>query len=104
MLFDGLRMGLICTNPYVAMNSLTCTNHLIKRVSLQEITRLKGPGVMVLPLLIERLGDNKEKVKDVAQNALIELWRGIPIEVERSIKDLGFSSKNWRTREQVKLR
>ncbi|KTW30610.1 hypothetical protein T552_00326 [Pneumocystis carinii B80] len=100
LLFDGLRMGLICTNPYVAMNSLTCTNHLIKRVSLQEITRLKGPGVMVLPLLIERLGDNKEKVKDVAQNALIELWRGIPIEVERSIKDLGFSSKNWRTREQ----
>ncbi|QSL64059.1 hypothetical protein MERGE_000214 [Pneumocystis wakefieldiae] len=101
LLFDGLRIGLISTNPLVMVNCLACTNHLIKRVSLQEISRLKGPGVVVLPLLIERLGDTKEKVKDVSQNALIELWRGIPSEVERGIKDLGFSSKNWRIREQM---
>lgn len=100
LLFGALKIGLLSSNYHVAMNCLTCSSHLIKRVSLQDASRLKAPSGSLLPMLVERLGDIREKVKDVALNALIELWKAVPVDVERSMKDIGLVSKNWRVREQ----
>ncbi|KAG5440291.1 hypothetical protein PCANB_001861 [Pneumocystis canis] len=99
LLLDGLRMGLISANSLVAMHSLTCLGHLIKRVVLQDTGRLKTSIGMLLPLLIEKLGDMRDKAREIALNTLIELWKVMPIDVERGMKELGFTSKIWRTRE-----
>ncbi|KAG5439973.1 hypothetical protein PCK2_000665 [Pneumocystis canis] len=99
LLLDGLRMGLISANSLVAMHSLTCLGHLIKRIVLQDAGRLRASAGFLLPLLIDKLGDMRDKAREVALNALIELWKVIPVDVEKGIKEFGFMSKIWRTRE-----
>jgi CLIP-associating protein 1/2 len=70
-------------------------------MALQDSSRLKALAPSILPLLVEKLGDVKDRYRDLAMNSLVEFWKASPSDVEKTIKEAGFGHKSWRIREQV---
>jgi CLIP-associating protein 1/2 len=102
LVFDSVKQGLASTNyPNLAQAALTCLVVLIKRMIIQDASRLKVVAPQILPLLVDRLGDVKDRYRDLAMNSLVEYWRVSPVDVEKTIKEVGFGNKLWRIREQV---
>ncbi|ORY04895.1 ARM repeat-containing protein [Basidiobolus meristosporus CBS 931.73] len=88
---------------------------------------LKAYSSVLFPALLDRLGDNKEKVRQEALRCLVELWQTIVVTAdsgsitntpkpnskslnaaqvaityfEKEIKSHGFNHKTWRVREQL---
>jgi CLIP-associating protein 1/2 len=59
---------------------------------------LRTQTSITLPLLVDKLGDAKERNKTVALAAIIDTHRHHPQDVEKAMKELGFGSKNARVR------
>ena len=72
-------------------------------MTIQDVTRLKAIAPTILPLLVDKLGDVKDRYRELAMNCLLEFWKASPGDVERVIKEVGFGNKSWRIREQVFL-
>ena len=70
-------------------------------MGIQDAGKLRAVAPSMLPLLVDRLNDVKDRYRELAMNSLVEYWKACPSEVEKTIKDLGFGSKSWRIREQV---
>ena len=70
-------------------------------MAIQDASRLKSIAPQLLPLLVDRLGDVKDRYRDLAMNSLVEFWKASPGDVEKTIKEVGFGNKSWRIREQV---
>jgi CLIP-associating protein 1/2 len=102
LIFDSVKQGLASTNhPNLAQAALTCLVILIKRMALQDASKLKSVSTTILPLLVDRLGDVKDRYRELAMNSLVEFWKATPVDVEKTIKEFGFGNKSWRIREQV---
>jgi CLIP-associating protein 1/2 len=102
LIFDSVRQGLISTNhPNVAQTALSCLIVLTKRMAIQDATRLKAVASQLLPLLVERLSDVKDRYRELAMTCLVEYWKASPSDLEKTIKEVGFGNKSWRIREQV---
>lgn len=97
-LFEACRVGAISPNSTLGAHALSCLGHLTKRVSIQDPSRLRAHAPSTLPLLIDKLGDVKERNKTVALAAIIDTYKHCPQEVEKAMKELGFPSKNARVR------
>ena len=50
---------------------------------------------------MDRLSDVKDRYRELAMNSLVEFWKASPVDVEKTIKEVGFGNKSWRIREQV---
>lgn len=100
-LIDALRTGLSAGSPVLSVECLTCLGHLVKRVALQDAARLRTAAATLVPLLVERLGDPRDKAREAAHSALTHVWRAAPADVERGIRDQGFGSRSWHVREQA---
>ena len=72
-------------------------------MALQDATRLKAIAPQILPLLVDRLSDVKDRYRELAMNSLVEFWKASPVDVEKTIKEVGFGNKSWRIREQVPI-
>lgn len=70
-------------------------------MTIQDTSRLKVVAPQILALLVDRLGDVKDRYRELAMNSLVEYWKACPSEVEKTIKEVGFGNKSWRIREQV---
>ena len=103
-MFDVIKQGLASPNhPNITVAALTCVVVFIKRMGIQDPTRLRATASQFLPLLVDRLGDVKDRYRELAMNSLVEFWKACPSEVEKTIKEVGFGNKSWRIREQVAL-
>ncbi|RPA86820.1 ARM repeat-containing protein [Ascobolus immersus RN42] len=94
-----MRIGLSSAHNALYAQSFSCIGHLIRRVSLQDPTKLRGQTRETLPLLVEKLGDSRDKYRRQAISCLIDFWKHCQTEVEKTVKELGFPNKNPRTRE-----
>jgi CLIP-associating protein 1/2 len=56
-------------------------------------------GPRTIPLLLDRLGDQKERHRLLAAQCLGDVWKASPQEVEKAIRDIALASKNPRTKE-----
>ena len=72
-------------------------------MAIQDANRLKAVAGQLLPVLVERLGDVKDRYRELAMSSLVEFWKASPVDVEKTIKEAGFGNKSWRIREQVRL-
>ena len=52
-----------------------------------------------LPLVIEKMGDQKEKYRQLAAQCLTTFWKTAPMDVERIVKNAGMVGKNPRMKE-----
>ncbi|KAK4454413.1 ARM repeat-containing protein [Podospora aff. communis PSN243] len=98
-LFDALRTASSSQHAVLVNAGFTALNHLITRLSRQEPKYLAKEAARTLPLIIEKLGDQKEKFRGIALQALVTLYAPAPLDVERSVRNIAMVGKNPRAKE-----
>lgn len=97
--FDALRTASSSQNSILVNAGFTALNHLFTRLARQDPKILAKEGVRTLPLVVEKLGDPKEKFRQVAQQALVTLYKVAPTEVERNIRNVAMVGKSAKAKE-----
>jgi CLIP-associating protein 1/2 len=98
-LFDGLRAASTAQHAVLVNAGFTALNHLLTRMSRQDPKHLAKEAVRTLPLLVEKLGDPKDKFRSLATQGLNTFYAVAPADVERFIRTMAMSGKNPRAKE-----
>lgn len=98
-LFEALRTASTSQHALLVNAGFTSLSHLLTRLSRQEPKYLTKEAARTLPLLAEKLGDQKEKFRTLALQSMAILYQVTPVEVERSIRNTAMAGKNPRAKE-----
>ena len=98
-LFEALRIATQSQNPMLSNAGFTSLNHLLSRLSNQESRFVAKEAKNTLPVVIEKLGDHKDKVRDLAAICLTTMWKWAGPDVERAVKNTAMVGKNSRAKE-----
>lgn len=98
-LFDGLRAASSSQHAALVNAGFTSLNHLITRLSRQDQKVLAKEAARTLPVVLEKLGDQKDKYRTLATQGLATLYAVAPVDVERSVKNTAMVGKNPRAKE-----
>ncbi|RDA95079.1 hypothetical protein CP533_2130 [Ophiocordyceps camponoti-saundersi (nom. inval.)] len=99
LLFDALRIASASQHAALVNAGFTALNHLLTRLSRQEPRLLAKEAPRTLPVIIDRLGDHKDKFRTLASQALGTLSAVAPIDVERAVRNQAMAGKNSRAKE-----
>ncbi|RDL33644.1 uncharacterized protein BP5553_08012 [Venustampulla echinocandica] len=97
--FEATRTVMKSQHAAIASAGLSTLNHLLTRLSRQEPKYLAKEAGRTLPLVVEKMGDQKEKYRAIATGCLTTFWKEAPVDVERIIKNVGLVGKNPRMKE-----
>ncbi|KID79218.1 Protein stu-1 [Metarhizium brunneum] len=98
-LFDGLRTASSAQHAALVNAGFTALNHLLTRLSRQDPKLLAREAARTLPLVIEKLGDQKDKYRSLAAQALNTLYVASPADAERFVRSSALAGKNPRAKE-----
>jgi hypothetical protein len=98
-LFEALRTVSSSQHSVLTNAGFTALNHLFTRLARQDPKYLAKEGARTLPLVVEKLGDQKEKFRQLALQALVTLYKAAPVEVERAVRNTAMVGKNPRAKE-----
>lgn len=98
-LFDALRAAATAQHAVLVNAGLTALNHLLTRLSRQEPKLLAREAPHTLPVVIDKLGDHKDKFRSLATQALHTLYAVAPADVEQSVRGSAMVGKNPRAKE-----
>lgn len=97
--FEALHLASSSQHALLVNAGFTALNHLFTRLVRQDPRSLTKEGTRALPLIVEKLGDQKEKFRQLASQALATLYKVAPVEVERSVRNIAMVGKNARAKE-----
>ncbi|KAK6336831.1 suppressor of tub2 mutation [Orbilia javanica] len=98
--FSAVRIGMSqASNMTLFQHSLSCLGYLVKRCRANDATLLKRLSIDLLPLLLDKMGDAKERIREMALSPVVDIWTVAPVETERVIRETGLTSKNSRLKE-----
>ncbi|EPE25811.1 ARM repeat-containing protein [Glarea lozoyensis ATCC 20868] len=99
-LFEAVRASMTSQHAVVIQPGFSTLNNLLARLARQDSSKyvVKEAG-RTLPLVIEKLGDPKEKYRALAATCLTTFWKSAPVDVEKTIKNTGLVGKNSRMKE-----
>lgn len=98
-LFEALRTASANQHGVLANAGLTSLNHLLTRLSRQEPKYIIRETKTTLPLLVDRMGDPKEKFRTLAVQSMATMYKVVPADVERHIRNFAMAGKNSRAKE-----
>lgn len=98
-LFEAARISMTSSHASLNNAGFSTLNHLLTRLSRQEPKHVVKEAGRTLPLVIEKMGDQKEKYRQLAAQCLTTLWKQAPMDVERIVKNAGLVGKNPRMKE-----
>jgi CLIP-associating protein 1/2 len=98
-LFEALRTASSSQHGLLTNAGFTAFNHLFTRLARQEPKYLAKEGVRALPLIVEKLGDQKDKLRVLAHQMLATLYKVAPLDVELSVRNTAMAGKNARAKE-----
>ncbi|TQV94803.1 hypothetical protein IF1G_06814 [Cordyceps javanica] len=98
-LFEALRNASTAQHAILVNAGFTALGHLLTRLSRQEPKHIGKEAVRTLPVVIEKLGDQKDKYRTLASQALVTIYAVSPGEVERMVRTTAMSGKNPRAKE-----
>lgn len=98
-LFEAVRTAMASQHAQIVQAGFSTLNHLLARMSRQEPKYVIKEAGRTLPLVIEKMGDLKEKYRSLAATCLTTFWKVAPLEVERIVKNAGLVGKNPRMKE-----
>ncbi|CAI4216898.1 unnamed protein product [Parascedosporium putredinis] len=98
-LFDALRSASVSQHAALANAGFGSLNHLLTRLSRQEPKFVAKEAMRTMPVVIEKLGDPKDKLRTLATQAMTTIYTIAPAEVERSVRNTAMSGKNARAKE-----
>ena len=99
LLFEALRTASSSQHAALVNAGFTALNHLLTRLSRQEPKFLVKEAARTLPLIMDKLGDPKDKFRTLASQSLVTLWLVAPVDVERFVRNTGMAGKNPRAKE-----
>ncbi|KAK6525804.1 suppressor of tub2 mutation [Arthrobotrys megalospora] len=98
--FAAVRIGMSqASNMTLFQHSLSCLGYLVKRCRANDATLLKRLSIDILPLLLDKMGDAKDRIREMALSPVVDIWTVAPVETERIIRETGLTSKNARLKE-----
>lgn len=96
--FEVVRFAI--STPQFTDAGFSILSHLTKRLELQEqLSLTAAQGKKIYPIILERLGDAKDRVRLRAIQGLTELWKASPTDVEQLIRDSALAGKGPRAKE-----
>lgn len=98
-LFEAIRTSIASPHAALTNAGFSTLNHLLTRLSRQEPKHLMKEGPRTLPLVIDKMGDQKEKYRQLAAQCLTVFWKVSAPDAERIVKNAGLVSKNPRMKE-----
>lgn len=98
-LFEAVRTAMASQHAQIIQAGFSTLPHLLARISRQEPKYVVKEAGRTLPLVIEKMGDPKEKYRTLAATCLTTFWKVAPLEVERIVKNAGLVGKNPRMKE-----
>ncbi|SPJ70768.1 related to STU1 - mitotic spindle protein [Fusarium torulosum] len=102
-LFDGLRAATTSQHAALVNAGFTALNHLLTRLSRQEPKLISKEVARTLPIVVEKLGDHKDKFRSLASHSLVTLYGIAPLDVERFVRNTAMTGKNPRAKETSML-
>ncbi|KAL2369773.1 protein stu1 [Blastomyces gilchristii SLH14081] len=98
--FEAVRHAISSQHSSLSAGGFSSLGHLLKRLYLQELHQaVAAQGRSTYPLLLERLGDHKERVRSQAAQAFSDFWESSPVEVEHHVLEVALVGKNPRAKE-----
>lgn len=98
-LFDGLRAAAASQHAALVNAGFTALNHLLTRLSRQDPRLLAKEAARTLPVVVDKLGDAKDKLRGLATQAITTLYPVAPLDVERAVRNSALAGKNPRAKE-----
>ncbi|KAK8119489.1 uncharacterized protein PG998_004115 [Apiospora kogelbergensis] len=98
-LFEALRLASGSQHPALVNAGFTALNHLLTRLSRQEPKYILKEAKHTMPLIVEKLGDPKDKFRALAIQAMTTMYGAAPIEAERFVRNVAMAGKNPRAKE-----
>jgi CLIP-associating protein 1/2 len=98
-LFEAIRTSMTSQHGAIVNAGFSTLNHLLTRLSRQEPKYVVKEAARTLPLVVEKMGDQKEKYRQLAAQCLTTFWKQAPMDVERIVKNAGLVGKNSRMKE-----
>jgi CLIP-associating protein 1/2 len=96
--FEVIRYAI--SHPQLLDAGFSILSHLTKRLELQEqLPLVAAQGKKTYPIILERLGDAKDRVRLRAIQALTELWKASHTDVEQLVRDSALAGKSPRAKE-----
>lgn len=93
-LFEAARVAMTSQQAAIVSAGFTTLGHLLSRVSRQEPKYIAKESSRTLPLVMEKMGDSKEKYRQLAAQCLTTFWTKASQDVEKIVKNTGLTSKN----------
>ncbi|KAI1007191.1 hypothetical protein K3495_g1028 [Podosphaera aphanis] len=97
--FEATRAAMASQQAVIVNAGFTTLSHLLSRLSRQDPKYIAKEAARTLPLVIEKMGDSKEKYRQLATQCLTTFWKKAPMDVERIVKNVGLVSKSSRMKE-----
>ncbi|GKZ23673.1 suppressor of tub2 mutation [Aspergillus brasiliensis] len=99
-IFESLRLSISSQHSALLSAGFSTMGHFLKRLFIQEQHNVVASQARHLyPLLLERLGDHKERVRAQAAQAFTDFWPAASHEVEQHVLGTALVGKNNRARE-----
>ncbi|KAK6853172.1 protein STU1 [Apiospora arundinis] len=98
-LFEALRLASSSQHSALVNAGFTALNHLLTRLSRQEPKYILKEAKNTMPLIVEKLGDPKDKFRALAIQAMTTMSASAPIEAERFVRNVAMVGKNPRAKE-----
>ncbi|KAI1136973.1 ARM repeat-containing protein [Hypoxylon sp. FL0543] len=98
-LFEALRIASSSQHSALVTAGFTTLNHLLTRMSLQEPKYLSREAKQTLPLIVEKMGDQKDKIRTLAIQAMATMYVQVPMDTERFVRNTAMVGKNPRAKE-----
>ncbi|KAI1945508.1 suppressor of tub2 mutation [Ophidiomyces ophidiicola] len=99
-LFECFRLSIASQHASLSSAGFSALGHLLKRLMLQEqYQAIVLQGRATYPLLLEKLGEHKERIRAQAAQIFTEFWLASPADVEHHVLQVALIGKNPRAKE-----
>lgn len=98
--FESLKVANKSNDFKLSSVAFSTICHLIKRVGMQDPHILRGVSKITLPILVNRLLDQKPNFRTQAKNSLETFWLATPTIVETYLKDSALIHSNQNIRSE----
>lgn len=98
-LFEALRLASSSQHSALVNAGFTALNHLLTRLSRQEPKYLAKEAKHTLPLIVDKMGDQKDKLRNLGIQAMNTVYNVAPIDAERFVRSSAMVGKNTRAKE-----
>ncbi|KAF7597649.1 hypothetical protein BBP40_000127 [Aspergillus hancockii] len=99
-IFESLRLSIASHHSALYAAGFSTLGHFLKRLFIQEQHHIVSSYARyICPVLLERLGDHKERVRAQAAQAFTDLWPAAGLEIEHYVLEVALTGKNPKAKE-----